>query len=198
MVFFLGFEKWHTIFETAPISDKPIPGNRIPEENDVQDIPVTENVVLIAIPESEHDHIPASSTSSQATDSNTKIIDEVPDDSIAKPDKRINEIVVDDIDFHNATPIGLKNIYYNNDGTRRCANVCFFNALIQILVSIADYRNYILQSSLDNAVVTNLKRLFRVMTDANDAVHTYPYVHELEIPEGQMINLMLVIVSLTY
>ena len=104
--------------------------------------------------------------------SKRKITDDVSDDSILIPDKRTNEIV-DDIDFHNATPIGLKNTYYNNDGSRRCANVCFFNAVIQILVSIPDYRNYIMQSSLDNVVVTNLKRLFRVMNNSNSSVHTY-------------------------
>ena len=43
-------------------------------------------------------------------------------------DQRTNEIV-DNVDFHNATPIGLKNIYYN-DGSH---DVCFFNDLIQTL-----------------------------------------------------------------
>ena len=80
---------------------------RVSEEHDVKDIPVNENVVLTATPESEHDHIPASSTSSQATNSKTNIIDDVSDDSIVIPDKRTNEIV-DNIDFHNATPIGLE------------------------------------------------------------------------------------------
>ena len=68
------------------------------------------------------------------------------------------------------------------DGSARCANVCFFNALIQVLVSIPDYCNYIIQSDLDNAVVTNLKRLFSVINDSDNPAHTYPYVHELEIP----------------
>ena len=97
-----------------PISDKPIPGNRVPEEHDVKDIPVNENV-LTATPESEHDHIRASSTSSQATNSKTNIIDDVSDDSIVIPDKRTNEIV-DEIDFHNATLV-LNTFCANVGGT---------------------------------------------------------------------------------
>ena len=105
--------------------DKPFPENKILEENDLEE---DENVQFAAIVEIEHDHVPTSSTSSQTLNFEGKIIDEVSEDSILMSDQRINEIV-DNVDFHNATPIGLKNIYYN-DGSH---DVCFFNDLIQTL-----------------------------------------------------------------
>ena len=63
-----------------------------------------------------------------------------------------------DIDLDLNCPLGLKNIFYNENGSIQCANVCFFNSLIQALTSIPNYHDYILQTSqADNPAVTNLR-----------------------------------------
>ena len=97
-------------------------------------------------------------------------------------DPRVENNELSYMEYQNITPIGLKNCYIDNDGSTKCANVCFFNALIQILVSIPGYRDYILHSNIDNSVVTSLKHLFNVMKNSNNSVNTFPYVQELGIP----------------
>ena len=73
-------------------------------------------------------------------------------------------------------------IIYCEDGSIKCANVCFFNSLLQILISIPKYHEYIEQSHLDNPVVLNLKPLITQINGSTKNIETYPYVHNLGIP----------------
>ena len=67
-----------------------------------------------------------------------------------------------DIDLDINCPIGLKNIFYNENGSIQCANVRFFNSLIQVLISIPNYHHYIFQTShVHSAVVANFRDLFK-------------------------------------
>ena len=88
-----------------------------------------------------------------------------------------------DADFNISSPIGLKNpnIYFE-DGSVRCANVCFFNSLLQILISIPRYHEYILDSPIDNPVIINLKNLITLIDRSTDSIDTYQFVHNLGIP----------------
>ena len=79
-----------------------------------------------------------------------------------------------DIDLDINCPIGLKNIFYNENGSIQCANVCFFNSLIQVLISIPNYHDNILQTlQVDNPAVTNLRDLFKEIDKSNDCVDTF-------------------------
>ena len=116
------------------------------------------------------------------------MVHELPDDTNLRPaGNSISSRERCDVDFDISSPIGLKNTFYHKNGSTRCANVCFFNSLIQILISIPTYRNYILETSVvDNAVVRNLKNLIKQIDRSKDCIDTYPYVHKLGIPEYEI------------
>ena len=79
-----------------------------------------------------------------------------------------------DIDVDINCPISLKNIFCNENGSIQCANVCFFNSLIQVLISILNYHDYILQTSqVINTAVTNLRDLFKETDKSNDCIDTF-------------------------
>ena len=60
------------------------------------------------------------------------------------------------------------------NGSIQCANVCFFNSLIQVLISIPNYHDNILQTlQVDNPAVTNLRDLFKEIDKSNDCVDTF-------------------------
>ena len=155
------------------VTDKQTNCNIVQVESDVAD-DIDHGNISTPITESVHDNASTSSTCSQILNFQRKPVLEASSDPMLIPDE-ITHAHVNDVDISSKLPIGFKNTCYNLDGSIRCANVCFFNALIQILVSIPDYHNYIMQSDLDNAVVMNLKRLFSVINDSVNSVHTYPY-----------------------
>lgn len=86
------------------------------------------------------------------------------------------------IDFSIRLPIGLRNMYVDDFGRTKCANVCFFNSVIEILKSIPSYHSYILQSNIENPVVKNLKVLLQQINKATDYVDTFNCVQKLDIP----------------
>ena len=60
----------------------------------------------------------------------------------------VSEItILSDIDFDLSPPIGLQN---SGD------NVCFFNSIIQILISFSAYQNHIMETMIDNPVISTL------------------------------------------
>ena len=88
------------------------------------------------------------------------------------------------IDLDINCPIGLKNTFYNENSSIQYANVCFFNSLIQVLISIPNYHHYILETSqAHNAVVMNLRDLFKETDNSNDCIDTFRWVPEIGIPD---------------
>ena len=82
-------------------------------------------------------------------------------------------------------PTGLQNIRKDNHGKSVCANVCFFNALIQILISIPEYVSHISHMQLSDGVLTNLNTLFNEISKSNVNVDTFRYIQKLNIPQYQ-------------
>ena len=97
-------------------------------------------------------------------------------------EQSIDQVDNSHIDFSISVPIGLRNMYVDNFGRTKCANVCFFNCVIQLLKSIPTYHSYILQSNIDHPVVENLKALFQQINKAADYVDTFDCVQKLGIP----------------
>ena len=60
-------------------------------------------------------------------------------------------------------------------------NACFFNSVAQVLYSLLQFREHIFNTTLDNNVISQLKRLFREM-QSSSIVHTYPIILDLHIP----------------
>ena len=61
-------------------------------------------------------------------------------------------------------------------------NVCFFNSVAQVFYSLLQFREHILNTTLDTHVITKLRQLFREM-QSSQIVHTYPIVRDLYIPQ---------------
>ena len=97
-------------------------------------------------------------------------------------EQSIDQVDNSHIDFSISAPIGLRNMYVDNFGRTKCANVCFFNCVVQILKSVPSYHSYILQSNLDNPVIRNLKLLFQQIDKATEYVNTFNCVQKLGIP----------------
>ena len=86
----------------------------------------------------------------------------------------VSEItILSDIDFDLSPPIGLQN---SGD------NVCFFNSIIQILISFPAYQNHIMETMLDNPVISTLRTLFNDINISMDPVYTFNSVKLLELP----------------
>jgi len=74
-------------------------------------------------------------------------------------------------------PLGLLNLPGEN--------VCFFNAVTQVLYSITAFRDYVLKYPLlcDNPPVQSMKNLFREMQTGNTAVRTRDYLYNHNIDD---------------
>ena len=72
-------------------------------------------------------------------------------------------------------PTGLQNEIHN----KKCVNVCFFNAIIQILHSIPELCRIVKSSTVKNKFVTEIRTLFQKMeknpsdTPVQSSVHVY-------------------------
>ena len=64
-------------------------------------------------------------------------------------------------------------------------NVCFFNSVAQVFYSIPSFRMHILNSTVNNIVVSNLRNLFdRMNTSSTDTIiKTSNYVETFDIPD---------------
>ena len=78
-----------------------------------------------------------------------------------------------DIEIRELVPVALKN-------SRE--NACFFNSVAQVFYSLVQFRAHILNTTLENNVIIQLKRLFREM-QSSQIVHTYPIILDLHIPQ---------------
>ena len=78
-----------------------------------------------------------------------------------------------DIDFDLCPPIGLQN---------RNHNVCFFNSIVQILISFPAYQSHIMGTMIDNPVISTLRALFDDINHSVDSVYTFDSVKSLELP----------------
>ena len=58
-------------------------------------------------------------------------------------------------------------------------NVCFFNSIIQALYSLPLFHTYLEQTTIDDNIVKELKRLFKVML-TSDIVKTSLFIKALE------------------
>ena len=82
-------------------------------------------------------------------------------------------IDTDSIEMIEHIPVALKN---------SLENACFFNSVAQVFYSLVQFRSHIFNTTLDNNVISQLKRLFREMQSSR-IVHTYPIILDLNIPQ---------------
>ena len=110
---------------------------------------------------------------SEHTDNNTI---EMADSSIDFSTNRDNIPIAENTAVAENIPVALQNSGHN---------VCFFNSAVQVLYSLLSFRTHINNTTLNNIVVYNLKKLFGKIDDARSShfsVYTYQIVLDLIIP----------------
>ena len=82
-------------------------------------------------------------------------------------------------------PTGLQNFRKDDLGKSVCVNVCFFNVLVQQLISIPEYVLHILQMQISDEVLRNLDISFNKISKSNVSVDTFQYIQKLNISQYQ-------------
>ena len=154
-----------------PISDHPVPNSPILEDLDIPAITMSESI--------EMDHeVPTTSSHND----NVRLDDNEEPTSFSAINKldvirsHLNSSL--DIDFSSVT-LNTQNRRFPVKLLNEGVNVCFFNSIIQALYSLPLFHTYLEQTTIDNKIVKELKRLFKIMLTSN-IVRTSTYIKALE------------------
>jgi len=73
------------------------------------------------------------------------------------------------------------NILKNSIGIQNCGNTCFINSALQMLYSINDIREFIINSNSNNIIITSLQKIFNLLDSKKTYIKTEEINNDIKI-----------------